>query len=199
MSESTYRILMVCTGNICRSPFMERLMMARLRANLSEADVARFEIESCGTWGLVGEPMAPDAAETLVELGGDPAGFGGRAIAVEMIEAADLVLAATREHRGIVVTQLPRAASKTLTLREFARLLEPVTPDDVTAAAGSDPVERMRVIASRAFGNRGLVPLGNPADDDIGDPYGRPRESYVRAAGEIDAALTVPLTLLFSP
>jgi protein-tyrosine phosphatase len=199
VTDSTYSILMVCTGNICRSPFMERLLIARLRAGLGEAEAARFDVSSCGSWGLVGEPMAPDAADTLVALGGDPAEFAGRALAAPLLEAADLILTATREHRGIVVTQLPRAASKTLALREFARLLGPVTPEEITAAVGNDPVDRLREIARRAFGNRGLVPVVNPADDDIADPYGRSREWYDRAAEQIDASLQVLLDLLLAP
>jgi protein-tyrosine phosphatase len=199
VSDSTYRILMVCTGNICRSPVMERLFVARLRAGLSETDAARIQVESCGTWGLVGEPMAPHAAATLAALGGDSADFASRELEVAMIEAADLILTATREHRGLVVTEVPRAASRTLAVREFARLLGPVTAQEIADAAGTDPVARLRAIAAKAFGNRGLVPLNHPADDDVADPYGRNRDSYDRAAREIDAALKVPLALLLGP
>jgi protein-tyrosine phosphatase len=198
LSESTYRILMVCTGNICRSPVMERLLVARLREHLSAADAARFEVGSAGTWAMVGEAMSPEAAETLLGLGGDPDGFLGRDLTAELLEA-DLVLTATREHRAHVVAEVPRAASRTLTLREFARLLGSVTAVDIAQAAPrGDPVDRMRAIAAAAFSNRGLVPIDDPADDDIADPYRRDRAAYERAAAEIDAALMVPLTLLFS-
>jgi protein-tyrosine phosphatase len=198
LSEATYRILMVCTGNICRSPVMERLLAARLRERLSEADATRFEVESAGTWAMVGEAMSPEAAETLIGLGGDAADFVGRDLTVELIDA-DLVLTATREHRGRVVAEVPRAAGRTLTLREFARLLGPVSPDDIaTAAPSGDPVDRMRAIAAAAFANRGLVPVDDPADDDIADPYGRSRADYERAAAAIDSALMVPLNLLFA-
>lgn len=199
MSEDTYRILMVCTGNICRSPLMERLFVARLRAHLPPADAARFEVSSAGTWAMDGEPMSPDAAETLVSLGGDPSDFTGRDLSVEMIHDADLILTATREHGRLVVTSEPRAAGRTLTLREFARLLGPVTPSDIAGrVASNDPVERMTAIVAAALAQRGLVPVGDPADDDIADPYGRDRPAFVRAASEIDAALAVPLAVLFA-
>jgi protein-tyrosine phosphatase len=190
---------MVCTGNICRSPLMERLMLARLHGRLGPAEAARFDISSAGTSAMVGSAMAPEATDTLVALGGDPSGFAGRSLLPEMLDAADLVLTATRQHRGLAVTQRPRAAARTLTAREFARLLAPVSPADINDRAPSDdPVQRMRAIAAAAFANRGLVPVIEPADDDIADPYGRARASYQRAAAEIDAALTVPLTLLFT-
>jgi protein-tyrosine phosphatase len=196
LSEPTYRILMVCTGNICRSPVMERLLAARLRALLPADAAARFEIGSAGTWAMVGEAMSPEAATTLVGLGGDADGFVGRDLTAELIEA-DLILTATRAHRAQVVAEVPRAASRTLTLREFARLLGPVTADDVAQHAPSgDPVDRMRAITAAAFGNRGLVPVADPAEDDIADPYRRNQAAFERAAREIDAALQVPLALL---
>lgn len=198
MSDASYRILMVCTGNICRSPFMERLFLARLRAKLTSSEVARFEVSSCGTWALVGSPMSPEAAETLREAGGDPDGFAGRAMAADLLEA-DLILTATREHRGRVVTEVPGTAKRTLTAREFARLLAPVTAGEIDARVSSgDLVERMRVIVDAALANRGLVPLAAATADDIADPYGRDRKAYARAAAEIEAALSVPLNLLLA-
>jgi protein-tyrosine phosphatase len=197
MSSDSYRILMVCTGNICRSPVMERLLVARLAERLSPADRARFEVSSAGTWAMVDSPIAPDAHETLVAMGGDASDFAARDLEPEMIRASDLVLAATREHRGLVVAAEPRAASRTVTLRELARLLGPVTAEDVAARAGGDDVvARMRAVAAAAFANRGLVPIGNPADDDIADPYGREFAAYQRSADAIAAALAVPLELL---
>lgn len=200
MSGSTYRILAVCTGNICRSPLVERLLLARLREGLSVQDASRFEVGSAGRGALAGHPMSPKAAKTLQALGGDPAGFIGRELDSAMLETADLVLTATREHRGLIVTEQPRALPRTLTLREFARLLGPVTVAEIDRrVASSDPVERMRAIVASALANRGMVPVEDPADDDIADPYRRSRAAYERAAAEIDSALSVPLALLLTP
>ena len=190
---ATYRILFVCTGNICRSPFAERLLRNRLDASLG-ADAARIEVTSAGTYGLVGEPMMAEAAQTLVQYGGDPAGFVASALSPEQVEQADLVLGLTRDHRGAVVTMSPRALPRTLTLREYARLLGGVSKADV--AAGTDPVERMRAITTAAFGRRGYAPPQDPADDDVPDPYGSAMPAYERAAALIDQALQVPLSLL---
>lgn len=188
---------MVCTGNICRSPVMERLLAARLHEQLGPEAAARFAISSGGTWAMTGEPISPEAAATLVALGGDPHGFAARDVDAEMLRAADLILTATREHRRIVVTSEPRAAGYALTLREFARLLGPVTRSDVAArASGNDPAERMTAVVAAALAQRGLVQIADPADDDIADPYGRDRAAYERAAREIDAAFAVVMALL---
>jgi protein-tyrosine phosphatase len=194
-----YRILMVCTGNICRSPLMERLFVARLSGALPPAEAARFSVSSAGTWAVSGEPMSAAAAETLVALGGDPCGFVAHDLDPATLAATDLILAAAREHRALVVSAEPRVADRTVTVRELARLLRPVPAGEIDRLAlRGDPVDRMRALAAAAFANRGLVPLDDPNDDDVPDPYGRDHAAYLRAASLIDAALAVPLGLLLA-
>ncbi len=190
----TYAILFVCTGNICRSPFAERLLRARLDARLGP-EAKRIEVASAGTYGLAGESMMPEASETLHRLGGTSDGFVARSLDAQQVEAADLILALAREHRGAVVTLVPRASARTLTLREYARLLGGVTAADLPPAGG-DPVERFRAITAAAFARRGYAPPRHPSDDDVPDPFGGPMSGYERAAAMIDKALGVPLALL---
>ena len=189
-----YRVLFVCTGNICRSPFAERLLRARLDAKLGDA-ANRIEVTSAGSYGLVGEPMMPETAKTLVRYGGDGTGFVARAIDVEHVERADLVLGLTREHRAAVLTMVPRASSRTMTLREFARLLGGVTAADLPSS-GADVVERFRAITVAAFGRRGYAPPKALEDDDVPDPFGGSMAGDDKAAAMIDKALDVPLSLL---
>jgi low molecular weight protein-tyrosine phosphatase len=183
---SSFRILAVCTGNVCRSPFIERLLRARLTQRFL-LDAWRFEVTSAGTGSLAGNPMDFTAAETLRRHGGEPRSFIARDLNADLIERSDLVLAAAREHRSAVVTLVPRATAKSLTLLEFARLVGPVRPDDIV---GDDPVERMRLLVATAMDNRGLVPPSSPADDDVPDPYRRDRALYDRAADLMDDAVT---------
>jgi protein-tyrosine phosphatase len=190
--SSSYRILAVCTGNICRSPFIERLLRARLTEKFL-LDAWRFEVTSAGTGALTGHEMDPTAAATLRAHGGEPRGFVARDLDADLIVEADLVLTAAREHRGAVVTELPRASAKTVTLREFARLVSPIT---AAAVAGTDPIDRMRALVAMAMDNRGLVPLDDPADDDVPDPYRRDRATYERAADLMGAAITTSVALL---
>jgi len=56
----SFRVLHVCTGNICRSPMAEHLMRAGLQQRLG-GGAAAFEVASAGTMGFAGEPMQPYA------------------------------------------------------------------------------------------------------------------------------------------
>jgi len=170
----------------------ERLLAARLRQRLGEAS-ADIAVGSAGTWGLVGEPIQPNAVEALIARGGDPSGFQARELTVDLVTEADMVLGMTRDHRAAAVTLDPRASSRTLTLRELARLLGPVSAADIP---GAGPAERLRGLLTAAIGNRGMVPVADPRDDDIADPYGLSRVHYERAADEIVMALDVVLDRL---
>src|SRR3954469_14787857 len=109
MTDS-FRILVVCTGNICRSPMAQAFLADGLRQRLGdEAFAEHFVVESAGTHGLTGEPIEPSAAEVLGTHGVALDTFAARVLAAEHIEGADLVLTATRDQRAAVVTLAPDA------------------------------------------------------------------------------------------
>src|SRR4051812_43370999 len=125
MSSATgtgpFRGLFFCTGNICRSPMGQAMLPPRLRASLGAQADGMVEVTSAGTFGLVGDPIDPDAVTVLDELGVVPDEFAARELAEDLLEASDLVLTATREHRAAAVSMVPRGARRTFTIREFAR------------------------------------------------------------------------------
>ena len=188
----TFRILHVCTGNICRSPMAERLTVHGLRRRLGAA-ADGFVVGSAGTWGHSGAEMEPYALSTLTSLGVDGAAFRARELQADLVGEADLVLGATREHRAAAVVLHPRAASRTFTLREFARLCGAVDPADLTA---TDPVERARELVRAAAGQRGLVPPASPKDDDLADPYQGPEHGFAVCGDLVQASLQRPLDLI---
>jgi len=189
---TTFRVLHVCTGNICRSPLGERLMREGLRERLGNG-ASVFDVRSAGTLGNPGQPMEPFALSTLAALGHDGSDFGATFLVEDLVAGADLVLAATREHRAAAVTLNPRAARKTFTLREFDRLLSVVDPE---ALPTGDRVERAHAIVLAAAAQRGLVRPDRPGDDDVTDPYRGPESGFTATGALIAATLQRPLDLL---
>jgi len=188
---TAFRVLHLCTGNICRSPMGELLMRAGLEERLG-AGAADFVVESAGTWGHTGSPMEPFALSTLGGLGIDGGSFAARELVAEHVAAADLVLGATREHRAAAVVLQPRAAKRTFTLREFDRLLSVVDP----VTLPSEPVARAQALVAEAASQRGLIRPDTPRDDDITDPYQGPESGFRTCAALIQATLQRPLDLL---
>jgi protein-tyrosine phosphatase len=182
---STFRVLFVCTGNICRSPMGQAMLTSRLRASLGTAADGLVEVASAGTYGLVGHPIEPDALAVLDELGVVPDAFAARELAKDILEGSDLVLTATREHRAAAVSMLPRGSRRTFTIREFARLVAAV---DVSGVSGGDALGRAAALVDAAAAQRGYVRPASPADDDVADPYRRPVDAFRVAAKQIDEA-----------
>lgn len=181
-----FRILTVCTGNICRSPMAERL----LRAGLDEHFPGQFVVESAGTGALVGNPIDSQVAGFIRELGGSAEDFAARQLTPEILQGQDLVLALTREHRSRVVEMSPVMLRRTFTLREFARLLPFVQLDDSLRGA-----DRWRGAIPKALRARSAQ-AGAPEDDDVVDPYKRGEEVYQLMSRQLAPAQQVILCSL---
>ncbi|WP_169945906.1 low molecular weight phosphatase family protein [Microbispora sp. H11081] len=181
----TFRVLFVCTGNICRSAMAERLALAALGPG------SPILVGSAGTRARAGLPMAERASEVLSRLGGDPRGFSSRPLTADAVAGADLVLAASSEHRARAVALHPRAAARAFTIPEFGALAGAVPAESVLGHA--DPVGRARALLAEAGALRGLVRVDRP---DIADPYGGSCRAYREAARRIADALAVPIRLL---
>jgi protein-tyrosine phosphatase len=185
-------VLHVCTGNICRSPMAERIMRAEMEARFGPAlDVL---VHSAGTYGgHDGEPMNPAAAWELAARGLDADGFTATWLREPQLAWADLVLAATADHKAQVLVLEPRALRRTFTLLELARLSGHV--DGSTLPPGP-PGVRLRALAEAAADMRGLHPAAERTADDVDDPYGGPPEEFTAAADRISAAVRAVVALL---
>ena len=190
--RSAFRVLVVCTGNVCRSPLAERLLRARLDEEFG-AGAALFTVTSAGTAAVVGAPMDPRAADVARALGADPDHFRARDLDAEQVIAADLVLTATREHRGAVLRLHPAAHRCTFTLREFDRLTATVPVDGLS---DPDPVRRARALVAAVSARRGLHRAVQPEDDDVPDPHGATEEVHRTVGRSIADALATPVAVL---
>jgi protein-tyrosine phosphatase len=101
------RILVVCYGNICRSPIAVALLERALRdAGLDR----RFSVRSAGVGALPGTPAASGAQEAAQAAGLDLSGHRARRLTKEMAHEADFVIAldeVVEEEIAIVAGDVP--------------------------------------------------------------------------------------------
>ena len=169
-------ILTVCTGNICRSPAVERL----LAHALPEANVV-----SAGVRAVVGGPVHPPMATLLAGAGVSVDGFAAQQLTADVVARADLVLALTRGHRAAIVDLVPAAVRRTFTLRELARYATAVGPD---ALPHGTLAERLEALLPLAAAQRGRVRI-DPREDDVVDPYGGNDRLYALSFDQLRPAV----------
>src|SRR5437762_205549 len=95
---NTKRILLVCTGNICRSP----LAAALLERALVERGIEGIAVASAGTGAWDGAPVSEGAYLVGLERGLDLSGHRARLLTRELVDGADLILTMARHHRARV-------------------------------------------------------------------------------------------------
>lgn len=95
---NTKRILLVCTGNICRSP----LAAALLERALAERSITGISVSSAGTGAWDGAPVSEGAYLVALERGLDLSSHRARLLTRELVEGADLILTMARHHRARV-------------------------------------------------------------------------------------------------
>lgn len=180
-----FRVLIVCTGNICRSPLAEEL----LRRETAKAGLTSHIIfESAGTRAEIGKSTSPESVNSASTRGIEPFNVVARQLTQSMVSSSELILTATKEHRGDVVRLVAGANRKTFTLKEFARILEfldaeneHLEEDDRTAMKSSSNLAEIVSLASQY---RGFAP---PAfdGDEIVDPWGRSSEVFDKVTDEL--------------
>lgn len=128
------KILLVCTGNTCRSPLAEVL----LRRALQEAGAEGVDVASAGTGAFVGEPASEGSYLVALEHGLDLTAHRARVVTREMVAETDLLLAMGRGHLGKL--QLLGAGTKAHLIGDYAR----VAGDHEVADPVGGPIEGYR-------------------------------------------------------
>ena len=161
-------MLVVCTGNLCRSPMIATLLAAAVPA---------LTVRSAGTAAPMFRSWHPLTLQALAEVGYVVSGRA-RKLRRADVQSAKLVLTADGVHRAITVRLDPSAEDRSFTLLEAARLLRTAR---APAALGPEALAAHLAAALRA----------NPSehDDDLADPFHGDINQFRRTRDEIQAAL----------
>ena len=138
------RVLVVCDGNICRSP----MAAAYLRARAAHAGLAHVVIDSAGLLGIEGAPAAPHAIAVGREAGFDLTRHRSRGLTAADVRAADLVLVMTLAHLDQLARRFPHEGQRRHLLRAFEGGPEPAGG----APELDDPVQGPLEEFQHAFG-----------------------------------------------
>jgi len=165
-------VLLVCSGNLCRSPTAAALLASRVEAKGDAVSVI-----SAGTLDL-GEPSPEEVIAAAAELGADLTAHVGHRFTPEELAKADLIIGMAREHvREIVLTQ-PHVWARTFTLLELVRR--------GNAAGRRGRLESLDDWLTRIHdGRRHADLLGSSDEDDIPDPMGGSPGEYRASAKQI--------------
>ncbi|MCQ4309828.1 low molecular weight phosphotyrosine protein phosphatase [Pseudomonas stutzeri] len=105
-------ILIICVGNICRSPAAEALLTHKLQGR-------NLTISSAGIGALVGNPMDKTAHEVLHEHGLEHIHHRARQVDSEMLHQADLILAMEQSHIQHIRQIAPEVHGKTFLMGKW--------------------------------------------------------------------------------
>ena len=104
-------LLVVCIGNICRSPMAQGLLAAQLPA---------WRVQSAGLEALVGAPADDIAIRLLEERGLDIKGHRATQVTRKMCRDADMVFVMSREQRRQLEGLYPEICGRVFRLAEHS-------------------------------------------------------------------------------
>ncbi|MFQ5688813.1 MAG: low molecular weight phosphotyrosine protein phosphatase [Gemmatimonadota bacterium] len=133
------RLLILCHGNICRSPYAA----ARLRALLAEAGRRAPVVDSAGFIGP--DRRSPPLARAVArERGLDLGGHLSALVTTTRLEEADLILVMSPAQRRALRGKFGQPSGKLLVLGDF-------DPEPIDTRVIRDPIEKGREAFEQAF------------------------------------------------
>jgi protein-tyrosine phosphatase len=134
----TRKVVFVCMGNICRSPFAEYLMKAQPKG-------MQLSIESCGLDAGIGTPPPIEAIKTAKKFGVHMEGHLSRGWECCELSNSDLILAMEFWQYRKLIELLPNKKENIRLLREFAGF-----PENLLCNI-NDPFGQSEIVFDRCF------------------------------------------------
>ena len=179
------RVLIVCTGNVCRSP----MAAAFLRRRLDDLHIA-VDVRSAGLLDE-GRPAIAEAIAVASDYGVDLSGHASQRTTPELLAESDLVLGMALEHVREAVALLPDVWPRTFTLKELI--------SRATRVGSRAPNQPIGDWLRQASGDRDTTDLLRAhGEQDVADPTGGPPAGFHALAEELDSSLHQLVPLVWS-
>jgi len=162
-------IVVICSGNTCRSPMAEGLIRARL-ANEQLAD--KIQVASAGVDVTKGEPASQHGIDLLAARGISLHAHRSRRLQLAEFKDADLVLVMTSVHYNNV-----RA------------LASPEMGSNNIVDKGLEPAQMHKVLLFSQLLSASSKHDGDASLFDIADPYGQSKEVYLATLLQLEEIL----------
>jgi protein-tyrosine phosphatase len=141
-----WTMLLVCSGNTCRSPMAEVLARKVLAEDkgmtMDQLEDAGIRVLSAGTSAMSGMPATEQAVQVMHQMGLDLSGHRSRSLSAEMIRDADVVYCMTESHRQGVLSLVPGAKHKVELLDGASDIADPFGSDVTTYARCAEVIRR---------------------------------------------------------
>jgi protein-tyrosine phosphatase len=128
---ASFMVVLVCTGNTCRSPMAEVLLKKRIADRLgcqtSELDDRGVVVMSAGLSAPPGGRAAAEAAQAMQELGLDLGQHESQPLSERIVRFADVIITMTRSHRDAILEHFPDAEPRVHTIsRGMGDVADPI-------------------------------------------------------------------------
>ena len=123
-------IMVVCTGNTCRSPIAEYLFRQKLaeRLDISLEALARqgYFVSSAGTAAFGGGPISDPSRAELKRRSIDASAHHAQPLTIEKVQSCERIFTMTQAHRDAVVQLVPAAADRVMQLDSAGNVPDPI-------------------------------------------------------------------------
>ena len=121
MQQGRSLILVICTGNTCRSPMAEKLLQHALAAE--DEPLNRLNVESAGVAAIHDEPPSNHSIAALERINIDLTSHKSQPVTQELIDNAFMILGMTNSHLDILERSYTQNLPKHIHL--FRGLMDP--------------------------------------------------------------------------
>lgn len=105
-------ILVICTGNTCRSPMAQGILQKLIDDN----NIENTTVISMGLSAFDGDSASQNAVEALNEIDIDISGHRARSVMIDDINNADSIYVMTLQHKNVIVETVADSENKIIVM-----------------------------------------------------------------------------------